>query len=554
MRFRYYPGLGVWLLACLLGITSRVAAEGADEQLLRNHKLPTDGPGLVEFFRQRAAGAGDVDRLKSLIRQLGDDNFYIREDAARRLVALGGRCKLPLREAITNDPDVEVRVRARECLRQIDHGEGTAVIAAAVRVLARQRLEGTAGALLDYLPAAEDEMVAEQIRDALTQLTTGEARTASLLEAALKDSSGIKRAAAAVALLRSNTPGAEPAARKLLVDPEAAVRARVALALAARGEREAVPVLIDLLEQPPSPETRLITEVLHRLAGDKAPSAPKESPGDALRKYHEDWKTWWKNEGGKLETARLQEAAKTAGQTLVLLLDEGRAIYLDAFNRPLWELDKLQFPLDAQLLPNGRVLIAEHKANRVTERNRQNQIVWEKQVDEPIVAQRLPNGNTFIATRQQLLEVDAKGAEVFHHLRPNGEQIMKAQKLPNGDYACVTQLGAIRYVRLDAKGKELKSFPVTLNYSGGRIHVLPNGNVLVPESYNNRVVEHDANTGRIVWQAMCEQPVAALRLPSGNTLVTSMEASRGAVELDRAGRDVWQFKADTRVTRAFRPE
>jgi hypothetical protein len=44
----------------------------------------------------------------------------------------------------------------------------------------------------------------------------------------------------------------------------------------------------------------------------------------------------------------------------------------------------------------------------------------------------------------------------------------------------------------------------------------------------------------------------ATRLPNGNTLVTSMSPQRGAVELDPAGKEVWSYKADSRVTRAYR--
>src|SRR5262249_6038482 len=149
MRHRVLPGLGACLLVCWLGAGTPAASEATDEQLLRDHKLPTDGPGLLDFFRQRAAGAGDLGRLKALIRQLGDDDFHAREEASRRLTSLGVRGRLPLREAV-NDPDVEVRIRARECLRQIDQGEGTAVIGAAVRVLARRGPEGAAAVLLDY--------------------------------------------------------------------------------------------------------------------------------------------------------------------------------------------------------------------------------------------------------------------------------------------------------------------------------------------------------------------------------------------------------------------
>jgi len=85
----------------------------------------------------------------------------------------------------------------------------------------------------------------------------------------------------------------------------------------------------------------------------------------------------------------------------------------------------------------------------------------------------------------------------------------------------------------------------------GSIDVLPNGHVLVPENLNNRVAEYNPE-GRVVWEATFEAPVAATRLPTGHTLVTSMNPQRGAVELDRAGKECWQYRADTRVTRAFR--
>ena len=67
---------------------------------------------------------------------------------------------------------------------------------------------------------------------------------------------------------------------------------------------------------------------------------------------------------------------------------------------------------------------------------------------------------------------------------------------------------------------------------------------------NNRVVEYDAE-GQSVWGVTIDQPIAAVRLANGNTLITLMRQNR-AVEVDRAGKEVWQFKADTRVTRAFR--
>jgi hypothetical protein len=164
------------------------------------------------------------------------------------------------------------------------------------------------------------------------------------------------------------------------------------------------------------------------------------------------------------------------------------------------------------------------------------------------VAQRLRNGNTFIATANQLFEVDRAGRTVFQYARPNLEPFMKAVKLPNGEIACVTMLH--RFLRVDANGRELQSLTANVMTSGGRIEVLPNGRVLVPEKLHNRIVEYGLE-GQVVWQAIFPEPVAAVRLPNGHTLVTSYSQNR-AVELDQSGKEVWEYRADSRVTRAFR--
>lgn len=251
-----------------------------------------------------------------------------------------------------------------------------------------------------------------------------------------------------------------------------------------------------------------------------------------------------------MDAAKLEDAARTLGFTLVVLLDQGRVVELDSANQVRIQFTQLNFPLDAQLLPDDHLLVAEHNGNRVTERNSKNDIVWEKRIEGPLAAQRLANGDTFIAARSQLIEVDRDGKETAAFDRPNGEAIMKAKKLPNGDIALITQLGTMRFVLLDDKGHERRGFNVDLRYSGGRIDVLPNGNLLLPEAGNNRVVEMDKNAN-VVWQVNAEQPIAAVRLPNGHTLITSMSEHR-AVEVDRNGKEVWQYRQDTRVTRAFR--
>ncbi len=525
------------------------AFDVSDEDLLKGDNAPTDGPGLLKLFRRHAVQAGDDVRIKKLVRQLGDDDFGRREDASLQLTGLGLRARPFLQNALFS-PDVEIAHRARECLKQIDESSSAAVMAAAVRVLAKLRPEGATTALLDYLPSAGDESLAEGVRLALCGLAVRDGKADAVLVGALTDRSAEKRGAAAYALGRAAVAEQLPAVRRLLQDPEPLVRYRAALGLATARDKRSVPVLIGLLGELPPPEAGRVEELLYRIADDKAPPAPASSDAALRYKYRDSWKAWWEDNGAKVDDVKLADAARTLGYTLVILLDQGRVLELDAANQTRLEVEQLEFPLDAQILPHDHVLVAEHGGNRVTERDAKGAVVWEHRIEGPLAAQRLPNGDTFIATRTEVVELKPNGDELFSFDRPNGEIIMKAQKLADGDIAMIVQLGIARFVLLDPKGKELRSFNVDLKYSGGRIDVLPNGNVLVPEADNNRVVELDEHGG-VVWEVGAEQPIAAVRLPNGHTLITSMSEHR-AVEVDHDGKEVWQFRQDTRVTRAFR--
>lgn len=538
------------------------SAAAADLSMLKASGIPTDGPGLATYFKRRTATLSDQARIKELVRRLGDDEFKAREEASRQLVMLGPRAR-PFLQVALKDSDPEIARRAQDCLERIARGVTGASLCAAVRVLARRSLEergnekvGAAAVLLDYLPSAEEERIAETIYQVLPSLAVRDGKTEPALVTALTDKSAVKRAAAAAALCQARAPDVMPSVRKLLHDRDAHVRLRVGLALASKGEKDAVPILIRLLDELPWTDTDPIMNLLERLAGPSMPAVVYGPDAESHRTYREAWESWWKEHQAKLDAAHLEQARRPRGFTMVVLLDEGVIEDLNAANQVHWKIDDVAQPLDAQLLPGEeRVLVAEHRANRVTERNLKGDRLWTKPVAGPLMAQRLPNGNTFIATRSQLFEIDKDGKEVFSYSRPDGGEFMRAAKLRDGDIVCLVQLGLalVRYVRLSPSGKdfnEIRSWGVQVRTSGGRIEVLPNGHVLIPEMDNNRVVEYDAD-GQSVWETTLDQPIAAVRRANGNTVVTLMRANR-AVEVNRAGKEVWQFKADTRVTRAFR--
>jgi hypothetical protein len=537
------PLLVVWFL-------SAAEAELPDEVLLRENKIPTEGPLLLEYFRKRFTQGVSEARVAELIEQLGDDSFDQRQEASKQLVLLGQRAKKHLKDALKH-PDLEVRYRAAACLKEIGSEAGLAlnVSAAAIRVLVKRKPAGVVGVLFNSLPRMDDESLASEIRQGLAELALKNGKGHPVLVAGLKDKDAVKRAAAAVALCRGKANEQLPAIRKLLEDADWKVRLSVALALVQMRHKEGVPVLLALMEQPSTRETGLVEDLLFRLAGQKSPTLAGSDEA-SRKKYRKAWEAWWKDHAEKVDLAVLEETARFLGHTTVVLLDSNQVVDLDASNRVRWKIIGVEMPLDVQRLSAERVLLAEYKGNRVTERNSKGEVVWQKKVTQPLTAQRLPNGNTFIANATGLIEVDKTGKEVFTYSRPAGEEIMRARKLPDGDIVMVTQLGVPRFVRMDRFGKDIKSFGVQVSTSGGRIDITPAGTVLIPELHNQRVLERDME-GKVVREISVPQPITATALPNGHIVVTSMSQKR-AIEFDRAGKEVWEYKRDTRVTRAVR--
>src|SRR5262245_16951679 len=102
----------------------------ADEQLLKDARVASDGPALLEFFRKRTIDVADEAKMRALVRQLGDDDFDVRESASAQLTALGA-VAVPLLKQAMKDTDIEVARRAQNCLQQIERGQTSGLLAAA---------------------------------------------------------------------------------------------------------------------------------------------------------------------------------------------------------------------------------------------------------------------------------------------------------------------------------------------------------------------------------------------------------------------------------------
>jgi len=539
----------------LLGMSATAAEpdSAADDETLRAAHIATDGPGILAFFRKRTLNEETQAHVQAMIAQLGHESFALREEAGAELASMGPGAAGLLRGAARH-ADLEVRWRARQALADIKRDWDPTVLATAARVLGRRKPPETTAVLLAYLPCAGDASIAEEVCLTLASAALRDGKADPVLVRALTNNLGVKRGAAGAALWRAGCREQRPAVLRLLRDPDPFVRQRVAFALVEAHEKSAVPVLIALLTELPRAEAERAEEMLILMAGDHSPRGDLDGDVLSRRRYREAWEKWWMGHGAGLDLAKIEGLSRSLGLTLIVQLDlpgnVGRVFELDPGGRTRWQIDGLQYPIDAQVLDAQRVLVTEYARRRVTERNHKGEVLWQTQVDSPpISARRLPNGNTFIATRTRVFEVDRTGNEVWTLNRHLG-YVVAACPLRNGQIGLVSNTG--EFQRLDRAGTVLKSFPMRriVRSIGTHIQVLPNGHVLVPFYTGNCVIEYDGD-GKPVWTAQSYRPTSAQRLPNGHTIVSS-RMSDVIIEVDRKGQEVWSHRCEGRPLRVQR--
>jgi hypothetical protein len=533
----------------LVALSASPAAEpdplvAQDEKLLRDNRVAPDGPTLLAFFRERTLTAAQKARLADLVRDLGDDDFGVREKASAELVK-AGRLALPLLTPAARDRDAEVARRAADCLRAIEQGNDAVLAAAAARVLAALKTEGAVEVLLAYVPTAPDESVDEAVVAALAAVGLRDGKAHAALVAALKDGEVARRAAAAAVVGRAGA-AQRKAVLGLLDDADARVRFSAAATLVYAGEKAAVPGLIAQVEKGTPALAWQAEDLLFRLAGPEA-KLPALGPGNDGVKCRRAWDEWWKEHGEQTDLSQLSRDEAERGLTLVCDVNGGsgggRVWECDRTGKKLWQIDDVQGPIDAHPLPGGRVLIAERHGHRVTERDRTGAVQWQtKTRGEPVSCQRLANGNTFIGTSNEILEVTREGKTIFSHTPP--EYVYSATRLRNGHVIYAHNQQGL--VELDGSGKVVRKVPFVHQGDGAGVwlgaELLPNGHFLIGVYGENKVVEIDA-AGKRLWEGAVTSPTFAVRLRGGRTLVPSADDHK-LVELDRAGKVVWSAAAE----------
>jgi HEAT repeat protein len=537
-------------LVVLVGLGLPLAAapeDDADEKTLRAQKVATDGPGLLAFFRSATPDEADRKTVAALIQQLGSRAFADREKASAALCRYGPRA-LPLLQEGARSPNAEIARRSRRCLEQIAARSGPDLYLAALRLLIRRRPEEAAEVLLRYLPFADDACVQEQVLDTLADLALRDGQADPAILKAASDELPLRRVAAARALGQAKDARLRAPVRALLADPDARVRLEAAQALLLAQEKEAVPVLIGLLRAPSADLAYQAEGLLLQAAGHKA---PKTSAGDgsaAARKgWHDAWASWWQAGGAGLDLARVARGEKKRG--LVLVAEDSGAQQVWEFGpdrKERWHLTGVGLPMDVRPLPGGTFLIANFGAQNgspgVVELDKTGKVVWQKAINGTVAAQRLANGNTFICTDAQLLEVDRAGTTIVTHSPGSG--LTDGVRLANGNVVFINTRGVLKEItwpaRQDVRMLRLSNAPPQ-GTDWYRLEPQPGARLLLASHTDGRVFEIDAG-GKVVWEHRVPQAYAATRLANGNVLIGTAESMR-LIEVERSGRIVHEAKA-----------
>jgi HEAT repeat protein len=533
--------LVVFAIAAGRGMAEAAESIADDERLVRAAGVTPDKPGLLAFFRLRTPSDADRRLWQKHLQDLGSEDFATREAASKALTAAGPSV-LPLLRPALADADIEVARRARACVDALEGGPGPQLPAAAARLLVRRDPANAVTVLLAYVPFANDVAVVDDIAAALLAQTTRDRPDAALL-AGLADARPAVRGVAAHVVGRKGDAQQRDKVARLLADPDAGVRYRAAVSMLVSRDRRGAPALIALLGDRSPDLAWQAEEALLRLASDGGPGVADVGSVEGRRKACELWTTWWQRHGADVDLTRFEDDQVLLGLTLAIEYNSGRVWECGSSGALRLDLRGLLGPMEAQVLPGGRVLIAESTGRQVSVRDRKGNILWSKRMTaEPTGCQRLANGNTFVSTYNSAMEFGPDGTELYHFNLGGSNAIWKAR---TGNILAVM---GNQLREMDTKGKVLRTIGLPQDPAWSGVQELPGGRFLVCSSSSGQIVEVDA-TGKVLWHAHLQGACGICRLPNGRTVVGT--ANR-VVELNQAGEVVWEKKTEGYVRRVHR--
>ena len=520
-----------------------------DEATLQQAGVATDAASLLHLLHEHTRTDAEPEKINSLITQLASPQFERREAATRQLIAAGRPALSSLKEAQKHNEDPEVRQGAAHCVAAIESLLDPNLLMAAVRRLIYLRADGAAGPLVNVLPLVDWE-IHDEIFHGLPRVALRDGKLDPALLAALEDEMPLRRAAAALTIALTGSGEQLARVRKMLDDREAEVRLRAAQGLLAVRDTTSLPVLIALLNDPAVEISWSAEELLHWVAGAKAPA---EKIGAASVSEREKavvaWTAWLQTSGRHLDWDQLEQAPRRPG--LYLACDEN-TLWLggcDGVRR--WSQPMRNPAHDAMLFPGNRVVVVPcNDRTEVVQWDLDGKVLWslrQRIFHDYVVCQRLPNGHCLLVSDLDIVEITAEGREVSEV--PFAESLsVHDALLPRefGPLLCREREGVTAVDRSSGRIVCTGEMP-RCELSLCKFAVQPDGRCAIANS-NNRLLEVNCGGQTLRALPVCgARSVEALR--NGHYLVSTFDQDFRLLELDAAGHTLWEVYTPRTVHR-----
>lgn len=496
-------------------LASQAAVVKRLEGELNKRGIPPTQEGIRKYLQEIHPNEEQNRQAYALISQLGNENFAIREKATQSLFRMPALPAELLKEASKSaDPEIAWRAMGLLDMGKIEFGNTLRYV---LQYVEKKPVQGLTPELLKAIPLCISNSDYRTARAALLSSFTPE--DVDLLVQGLKsDNLQVRKSVAFVlaqAAADSRQDVLESIAGSASEDP--IVRIEAVEALANLGQRDSLPILVDLLEAEDVSVRVRASVILRQFTGNTFQFAAydkDERRAEALGK----WKEWLANESETAELTFPLSLARHAGSylngnTLLALGYSNRVIELDPEGNEVYSVEA-QGAWMAERLESGNTLVAAYSSNKLVEFNPEGESVWEMDAPSVLSARPLENGNFLIAQHSPgiIKEVNHGKETVWEYT--TGGSACDAIRLPNGN----TLIAYANNVDEVTPDKE-----VVWSYTGNQIYgmsVVENGNILVAQ-LNGNVQEINRDTKDVVWEYATSNPVDAIRLPNGNTLVTS---------------------------------
>lgn len=508
---------------------SQVADDGSRRTLADFGVEPTV-EGIRGYLDSLEPSPEETRRIEELVAQLGDDDFFRREEAMAELLRMPS-VSIERLERAAEGSDPEVRWRAR---RLIEHGRGTSarVLFAAYRVIAQSSLKGLGPQVLSSMVHCEDEYHQRAAAQALA--TTALPADAPLLRQALTEATAPRRVAAIMALAALAGDEARRDLQPLLEGGDDIVRYHAAVTLMNLGDRAALVTLGKLLESEDLQVRARSAQSLRAVTGEQFPFISYETVEKRLTAARV-WQEWIAAHAASADLKLpIDLTSPYLNRTLICYYNPGKVVEVDENGKTVWEVS-IAGPWGCHGLPNGHRLVASYNTRQVIEYDAAGKVIWKVTLpSHPFSVQRLDNGNTLVACygNRSVIEL-APDQRVVWQIDTQ-VQPMDARRLENGN-TLVCLFDQNKVVEFDRSGKivwEVPGMPGPRSASR-----LENGNTLIVQTNASTVVEVDRQRNIVSSRRLGSNLFDAQRLPNGHTLVGDQQGVR---ELDLQGNVVWK--------------